>query len=89
MRLPAEQFRDNPMSEKSLAAQNRQPSVAQMMARMAVHRALYGGNFDAFEDIIDRIEGKATQAPANKPNNNALNEQIDGALTDLNKLTEG
>lgn len=86
--MPAEMFRKNPLDQSSMEAMNRQPTVAQMMARLAVHRAL-SGNFDAFEDIIDRIEGKATQAAPNKKNNSALDEQIDAQLGGLDKLTEG
>lgn len=61
-------------------------SAGAALARILLKKAVLDEQQSAITEVMDRIEGKATKSAPNKPTNDALNEQLDLSLEDLNKL---
>ena len=57
-----------------------------LLARVLLQKAVIDKNQNAITEVLDRIEGKATKAAANKPSNSHIQEQIALSIEDLNKL---
>ena len=77
LRLPASEL--NNIDHETMTA-------GQVLARIILKKAVLDETQSAIEIILDRIEGKPTKAAANKPNNDALTDQLNTSIDDLNDL---
>lgn len=78
MKLPLSVLKADPDPETT--------SSGAMLARVLLQKAVIDKNQNAIAEVLDRIEGKATKAAANKPSNNHIQEQLDLSIDALNNI---
>lgn len=75
-----------PLAELSRDPNPNRTTAGAALARVLLRKAVIDQQQAAITEVLDRIEGKATKAAANKPTNNHIQEQLELSLNDLNKL---
>lgn len=78
MRLPAAYLATDP--DKSII------SAGALFAFVLLQKAIIEKNQTSLTEVMDRLEGKASKAAANKPSNAHIADQLELSIDDLNKL---